>query len=405
MIVLPTSAFTNQLFKYTIYHKMAEITYLEQECIKQIFRTERENKKLRKVLKKLMRKKKKPMPKSEYGCNVVKNDPKGISENIMIGEFDYNKMCENPACCYLGDLGYGGSFQNLLGQSFVRRMIDSQVGKVDSMKLFIRGPRLVAVLEQEYKHKFKDFTIYNPMKKNKNTEMEELGYILNESLQKIENFHKTIVVNENTKAYIPAGTKKLKTFVGFNYFKQKWNSNDNFSELSYNGRHYEIGYMVPSLSPHTFKPQTRSNFDYVFISSTDGISQRKGIYQNYAGIVPYFSVFDRIFSVLTCKDSLMVIANRSTYADYMNLSSKIKWTNPLIKFNEDMTRNKVDYTDSLQEVVDMDYAKSQIDSETGTKTIASNILNSDSESDSDTGSDIESEFEIDPQIKNVKFGL
>ena len=46
-------------------------------------------------------------------------------------------------------------------------------------------------------------------------------------------------------------------------------------------------------------PEMRSNFDYIFLLAEDFISNRKRLYEHYAGMFPNFDIFQQVFTEVT----------------------------------------------------------------------------------------------------------
>ena len=57
-------------------------------------------------------------------------------------------------------------------------------------------------------------------------------------------------------------------------------------------------------------PEMRSNFDYIFLLAEDFISNRKRLYEHYAGMFPNFDIFQQVFTEVTENFGCMVINNR-----------------------------------------------------------------------------------------------
>jgi hypothetical protein len=66
----------------------------------------------------------------------------------------------------------------------------------------------------------------------------------------------------------------------------------------------------------------RSNFDYIFLLAEDTISNRKRLYEHYAGMFPTFDIFQQVFSDITENYGIMVINNR---VHSKNLTDKVFW--------------------------------------------------------------------------------
>jgi hypothetical protein len=69
-------------------------------------------------------------------------------------------------------------------------------------------------------------------------------------------------------------------------------------------------------------PEMRSNFDYVFLLAEDTISNRKRLYEHYAGMFPTFDIFQQVFSDITQDYGIMVIDNR---VHSKNITDKVYW--------------------------------------------------------------------------------
>jgi hypothetical protein len=92
--------------------------------------------------------------------------------------------------------------------------------------------------------------------------------------------------------------------------KKSWVRDAPILELLFNGRHYQIMYILTMQFPLGITPELRSNFDYIFLLKEDFISNQKKLFDHYAGMFPNFDSFRQIFSVLTGDFGSMVIDNR-----------------------------------------------------------------------------------------------
>jgi hypothetical protein len=92
--------------------------------------------------------------------------------------------------------------------------------------------------------------------------------------------------------------------------KGSWMRDEAIMELLFNGRHYELMYVLTMQFPLGITPELRSNFDYVFLLADDIISNQKRMYDHYAGIFPTFDSFRQIFTQLTADFGSMVLVNR-----------------------------------------------------------------------------------------------
>jgi hypothetical protein len=81
--------------------------------------------------------------------------------------------------------------------------------------------------------------------------------------------------------------------------------------LFMNGRHWKIMLIITMQYPLGIAPALRTNIDYVFILRENYISNRKRIYDNYAGMFPTFESFCTVMDQCTEDYSCLVIDNSS----------------------------------------------------------------------------------------------
>jgi hypothetical protein len=92
--------------------------------------------------------------------------------------------------------------------------------------------------------------------------------------------------------------------------KGTWMRDKPIQELLYNGRHYEIMYILTMQYPLGITPELRSNFDYIFLLKEEYISNQKKLFEHYAGMFPNLDAFRQIFANLVSDNGCMVIDNR-----------------------------------------------------------------------------------------------
>lgn len=93
--------------------------------------------------------------------------------------------------------------------------------------------------------------------------------------------------------------------------KKSWVNDAPVLELLFNGRHYQIMYILTMQYPLGITPQLRANFDYIFLLREDFINNQKKLYDHYAGMFPTFDSFRQVFTELVADYGCMVIDNRS----------------------------------------------------------------------------------------------
>ena len=103
--------------------------------------------------------------------------------------------------------------------------------------------------------------------------------------------------------------------------KGTWMRDPQMYELLFNGRHYQLMYILTMQFPLGITPELRCNFDYIFLLAEDFTSNMKRIYDHYAGMFPTFEAFRQVYSQLTEGFSCMVIRNtkrKTKYDEEMN---------------------------------------------------------------------------------------
>jgi hypothetical protein len=90
-----------------------------------------------------------------------------------------------------------------------------------------------------------------------------------------------------------------------------WKKDRQIRELLMNGRHRNIFFILTMQYPLGIPPDLRTNLDYVFIFRENILANRKRIWENFAGIIPKFSIFVSILEQCTEDYTCLVINNNS----------------------------------------------------------------------------------------------
>ena len=96
-----------------------------------------------------------------------------------------------------------------------------------------------------------------------------------------------------------------------------------FRELMMNGRHRKITLILTTQYCLDLPPAVRSNIDVVFMARDNIVSNRKRLYEQFAGFFACQNDFNKTFSALTTNFEVMVIDNKSTQSNA--LSDCVKW--------------------------------------------------------------------------------
>ncbi len=78
-----------------------------------------------------------------------------------------------------------------------------------------------------------------------------------------------------------------------------------------NGRHFKILFMITMQYALGIPPNLRTNIDYVFILRENYVSNRKKLYEHYAGMFPNFEMFCQVMDQCTENFECLVINNNA----------------------------------------------------------------------------------------------
>ena len=92
-------------------------------------------------------------------------------------------------------------------------------------------------------------------------------------------------------------------------FDSEWTKHKCIIQIFMNGRHYKMMFVVTMQYPLGIPPSLRTNIDYVFLMKEPYISNRKRIYENFAGVFPDFNVFNQVMNSLNQFECLVVATN------------------------------------------------------------------------------------------------
>lgn len=126
----------------------------------------------------------------------------------------------------------------------------------------------------------------------------------------ISNFVKR---QKKMQKFIERGEKDIdsRAFMIFDdcLYDDNWKRDKNVREIFMNGRHYNILFITTMQHPLGIAPHLRTNIDYVFILRDNIMSNRKRIYDHYAGIFPSFELFCSVMDQCTNNYECLVIDN------------------------------------------------------------------------------------------------
>ena len=143
-------------------------------------------------------------------------------------------------------------------------------------------------------------------------------------------------------------------------FDATWTKDKVMRLLFMNGRHWKIMLVITMQYPLGIPPNLRTNIDYVFILRENYVSNRKRLYENYAGMFPSFEVFCQVMDQCTENYECLVIHNN---AKSNKLEDQVYWYKAdshddfKIGAPEFWQHHSNNYNDDLDEDEDFTYNK------------------------------------------------
>ena len=105
-------------------------------------------------------------------------------------------------------------------------------------------------------------------------------------------------------------------------YDNKWAKDKMMRLMFMNGRHWKIMLIITMQYPLGVPPNLRTNIDYVFILREPYITNRKRIFENYAGMFPTFESFCQVMDQCTENYECLVVNNN---AKSNKLQDQIFW--------------------------------------------------------------------------------
>ena len=105
-------------------------------------------------------------------------------------------------------------------------------------------------------------------------------------------------------------------------YDNSWTKDKNVRSLFMNGRHFKILFMITMQYALGIPPNLRTNIDYVFILRENYVSNRKRLYEHYAGMFPNFEMFCQVMDQCTENYECLVVHNN---AKSNKLTDQVFW--------------------------------------------------------------------------------
>jgi hypothetical protein len=105
-------------------------------------------------------------------------------------------------------------------------------------------------------------------------------------------------------------------------YDNSWTKDKNVRSLFMNGRHFKILFLITMQYALGIPPNLRTNIDYIFILRENYMSNRKRLYEHYAGMFPNFEMFCQVMDQCTENYECLVIHNN---AKSNKLTDQVFW--------------------------------------------------------------------------------
>lgn len=102
---------------------------------------------------------------------------------------------------------------------------------------------------------------------------------------------------------------------------KSWKNSQALGEIMFNGRHYDITFVLAVQDVVAVGPGLRNNFDYVFLFKNDVKNEIDKIYRYYAGVFPSAQNFNETLQVVTENYGILVLIKRGEKSN--SLSDKV----------------------------------------------------------------------------------
>lgn len=211
-----------------------------------------------------------------------------MEDKISIKAFDLSTMAVNPAILMIAKRG--------TGKSWICRAIINYFSKIPVGIIISPTERMNCF----YGNFFPESYIHNEY--------------TSELIRKI--LHRQEIIIEKKQDRLKNGKKTVDTrallIMDDCLSQSKTWANDKYTkEILFNGRHYDLMYILTMQYSLGIGPILRGQFDYVFLLAESFESNLKRLYEQYAGMFPSFDDFKETFAVITKDWGAMVIVMTS----------------------------------------------------------------------------------------------
>ena len=106
------------------------------------------------------------------------------------------------------------------------------------------------------------------------------------------------------------------------YDASRWIKDVNVRDIFMNGRHFNLMFLITMQFPLGIPPCYRTNVDIIVIFKDPILSNRRRLYDHYAGMFPTFEIFNQVMNQCTDNYECLVISTRQPSN---NISDMVFW--------------------------------------------------------------------------------
>jgi len=208
--------------------------------------------------------------------------------NLNLKKFDIRNVKSDKVCVFIGKRETGKSFlvKDLL--YYHRHLpLGTVISGTEGANKFYGNMIPEIFIHEEYTSQIVD----NVMKRQKK--------IVKKMMKEIEVYKKS---NINPSAFL---------ILDDCLYDNTWVKDKNIRSFFMNGRHYKTLFIITMQYALGIPPNLRTNIDYVFILRENYVSNRKRLYENYAGMFPSFEIFCQVMDQCTEDYNCLVIHNNA----------------------------------------------------------------------------------------------
>jgi hypothetical protein len=210
-----------------------------------------------------------------------------MSANLNLKKFDMNQITQDKVVVMIGKRNTGKSF---LVKDLLYHCRDIPVGTVISGTESVNEFYGKMVPPLFIHDKFEENIVENVLKRQKKIQIKLTTEIENNSYSNIK----------------PNAFLILDDLM---YSSKQWIKDENIKECFMNGRHVNLLFIITMQFSLGIPPELRTNVDFIFILRETIVSNRKRLYDHYAGMFPTFDIFCQVMDNCTEDYQCLVINN------------------------------------------------------------------------------------------------